>query len=821
VEHKFRRVLIWIHRFFHLLVRLIFVLVLLIALLFIYLRTVGLPDFILNKVMQRIHAAGVPISVERVILTMGGWQANGVRYYSENPDDLDPLFFVKTVDFSILKNPDGSGMTVDVDMSNLLMTPSSKWKIKIPPNSEILRLSQIKGILKFSPKEILLLDAETKWLDFSFHINGKVLKGEKSYVPEGLNVKSSEAFSFSEEQFKALENQLKIFNLSKGVDVNIDFVVDTEKYTESRLDFSLLSENISIKKIPFSQVEIKGSVTDPLVQLDRAVLFQGQKSIQLSGNYNWITKQSKIWLFNSIVSTNLLTFIPPKTRTQITDFGLVINELPQFDLTFGPVIVSNLLNDVQGSFSLRDVVYQGLTIDRVQANIKRIQRRLEINDIQANVLGQEQQADEKGTCLRGGAATGRLFWDENSREFGVEGDMNFDPNLLLGPLKPVKIATEIIDYFKFKSVAPNAHVELGAMVDNWGTFYLTINGTAQNGLFRGVKFSSLNTKAVYKEYKLRLDPLSILQGTAFLKGSSSIDFDHSTAEFEGSTTLNPADLEAAIYPSSLQLFSNKVKLNGNIRLSGEGIVDWSTSMSNMNFKATIQADHIEIPVGKAKNITATVIGNGPSITVKNAKFSICSGSGNGDFRIHLNALPNSIPYKVDAQFSKINFKNILMRYTKDPIHATGELSGSAHIKADMATHFFDTATGQFSIKIKEGKLADLPLFKEFSKAIRFIIPKFNALSITQLYGHFNIANGKISSKEVLFSGNVISAVGRGSYSPKSGFNALVQTRILKKKGILGIVDFVTSPFTKLFEMHLTGTLDKPSWSLGTFTKLKE
>jgi len=820
--HTFRRTLVWVHRFFNFLVRSIFVLVVFAAVLFIYLRTNGLPDFVLKKVMQRVNDAGVPVSVERIVLTMGGWRADRIRYYSENPDDLEPLFFVEKVYFSVLKNPDKEGMNIDVDMQDLLLTPSVKWNVKIPENSNALRLKRIQVGLDFSPNEILLLDGETTWLDFRFHINGKILKGEKSHTPDMSSFSSGDTISFSEEQFKALEKQLEIFDLPSGADVHIDFLVDTEEHEKSKVDFSLLSENVSIQKVPFSKVEIKGGVKNAEVQIDRIVLAQNKKSIQLSGHYNWTTQQTQIWLFNSICSTDLFTFIPENVQKQILELGLEIHELPQLDIHFGPATFSELLNNVKGSFYVRDVAYEGLMIQSARGKIKRVGQRIEINNVQAKVEGQKENAKKVGSSMLGGDATGSVFWDGDSREFGVEGDVNFDPNLLLKPLANAdELAVEITDYFKFKNKAPNAHVEVGAMVDDWNTFYLTIKGTAKDGWFRGVEFSSLNTKVVYKDLTLRLDPLVVFQGTSFLKGAAFVDLDKSTAEFDGTTTLNPADLEAAIYPSALHLFSDQIKMSGKMLFAGEGVVDWSTEMKKMDFTVSVSADHIEIPAGYAQNIKTTVVGKGPVISVKNSTFSLCEGSGDGGVRIYLNALPDAIPYEVDATFTNVNLQKIVLRYSKEPVDATGDLSGSVNIRADMATNFFDKAVGVFSVKIQDGMLSDLPLFASFSKAIRFIMPSFKTFSIESLVGDFQIRNGKISSKEVVFQGDVISAVGRGSFSSKTGFDALIQTHFLKKKGLLGIVDFVTSPFTKIFEMHLTGPRTDPSWRLGTFTRLKD
>lgn len=61
------------------------------AVTFIFLRIYGVPGPLLREAMRRVNAAGIPVAVDGITLTLHGWRADQVRYFSTNPDDLEPL----------------------------------------------------------------------------------------------------------------------------------------------------------------------------------------------------------------------------------------------------------------------------------------------------------------------------------------------------------------------------------------------------------------------------------------------------------------------------------------------------------------------------------------------------------------------------------------------------------------------------------------------------------------------------------------------------------------------------------------------------------
>jgi len=808
VPHISRRMAARTYRVVRILVRLIFVLVLLGLLLFVYLRVQGVPGPLLREAMRRANDAGIPVSVEGITLTLGGWRADQVRYYSNHPDDLDPLFESEQVFFSVHRQARTKGMKVETRAVGVKIAPSVEWGISIPESSSARIIEQIEVDLDFLEDRINLSNGRLEWLGSRFNINGTILKGTRDLQPRQITMSP---VLVSAAQIKALEEQLKMLSLPTGATVDFDFEVDTGNYVASWLNFSVHADGLALREVEFTRAEISGSYAYPWLRLKQAGVFEGKQSVQLSGAYNLKTHKIEGTLFNSITSNRLMMLLPESIHDLLTKAQLRIDHLPRLEINFGPARVKEVLNHLAGSFSIRGVGYQGLEVEAVRGRVERKNNRLEFSHLQGSALGQEHRAEEAGSSMHGGTAEGLVFWDGNTREFGVDLDAAFDPHILVQALSPVTIATNIIQYFSFKDQPPRGHISLGSNVDDWKTFYIDIQMVANDVAFRGVELSSINVTQAYRQGKLDLDPVAVVQGAEFSKGTIEIDFRNDTVTFDVEGSLQPAALERMIYPG-LNLFGEKINTKGNTRISARGMVDWST-MKHTDFSATVATEKLEIPVGIADEFQAEIVGKGALLSVQNATFMLYGGQSRGEFQIQLDPATNAMPYTFNTDFSAVNFKKFLEFFSNKETEVYGEFSGQAHIEADMATNFFSLSNGKISIRVDNGQLADLPFFSGFTKLIRMMIPKFSTFSITRLKGDLTISDGVVSSEKIDFIGDIISASGRGSHHPVTGFDAYVQTHILKDGGFSKLLRVLTDPLMKLFEMRLTGTLSDPTWKL--------
>ena len=818
--HVNRRIIVWSYRIARVLVRLALVLVLLGMGLFIYLRFQGVPAPLLEKAIRRANEAGVPVEAEGIILTLKGWRADKVRYYSNRPDDLDPIFQADKVFFEF-KGKFGrnlvpkDGMNIAVRALGIHMVPSGALGVSISEESSARNVDQIDVMLEFRPDRLSISNGTMEWLGCHFNVNGDILKRD----PDTPRLPSDDELfgtllpiKISKAQFQQFENHLTMLSLPEGVTVKINFKVDTTDYDESWVDFQIDAKQPSISGVAFSRLEIVGNYTYPLIRFERVGMFHGKKSFQVGGEYSLSTKLVEGTLYNSLTSTQVLQLLPESIHTWMADANFRMDYLPRLELSIGPALPKELANHLSGAFSLRNVAYQGMELETIRGKLDRSNNRLTLTDLQGVVLDQTELAVPGGTCMQGGPFSGEVFWDEALREFGVEADIGFDPHLLKGPLSPVKIATTIINYFSFTTAQPNGHLTLGANIDDWRSFYLNIQAVGQNTSFRGAEFSSINTTAEYRKGVLQLDPIAVRQGIDFAKGAVTIDFRKNVLTVDAQGSLNPSVIEDVAYPD-LNLFGHLVHTKGQVRIAVQGDIDWAT-MQATDFSATVAADQLSTPVGFVDAFKATVQGKGPLLSVHDATGLFFGGDVFGNFSLRVEPKLALLPYEADFAYAEADFKRFLDFYSNSSAEVSGKFSGKVHIDADLSTNFFAVAKGSGTVRLRDGQLTDLPLFKGFSRAMRVVIPGFKVFAITKLSGDFSIKQGAIESDNAVFEGPLINASGRGSYRPDIGFDAIFQAHMLRNKGISKIIRTITDPLLKIFEVRLTGPLSDPSWRLN-------
>ena len=607
-----------------------------------------------------------------------------------------------------------------------------------------------------------------------------------------------------------------MLDLGAGATVDINFSVDAGDYAASRVAFSVEAEDAEWGGIDFSHAKLAGSYAYPDILLHQVSVSLNNQIAQLSGGYNLETKQIKGVLKNTITSREILLLLPSFVHDLLVKAELRLGQLPALDIEFGPALPNELLNHVAGSFAIHDLSYTDLDIALLRSEISRKNKRLEFTNLHGDFLGQEERAKELGTTMHGGSAEGSVFWDGITREFGVDVDVSLDPNILVGALSPVKIATNIIQRFSFKDQAPRGHVAVGMDVRDLNTFYIDIQAMGNDLSFQGVEFASMNVTQTYLGGILNLDPIAAVQGTDFLKGSTSIDLRNSIATFDVMGSLSPAALEDMIHPK-LNLFGHKIKTEGNTQIKAQGVFDWKT-MQATDFTAEVEAEHLDLPVARLDNFSATVSGDGPVLEVKDALFKIYGGDGLGRFNVLLNPQTNTMPYEMNIDLKNADFLQSL-QYVELAADSdfSGQLSVVADFKADMLRDFFETANGHGSMVVEKGQLADLPLFRGFSRLMRKMIPGFNVFSITSLRCGFELRDGVVHTDNAYFEGNLLSAKASGSYSSAEGYDASVQAQVFSENLISKLFRVITNPLFKLFEFRLEGPFDDPSWRLDKFS----
>ena len=790
--------------------------------IFIFLRVHGIPEPMLQEMVRRANVAGMPVAINELKLTLRGWRATDVRYYSQHPDDLDPILTAERIYFvrhHRLPGIGSKGWYLKVTAEDVVVHPSVGWGLDVPQDSPMRKVKRLDASLGFLSDRINISRGKVNWMGLRLHVNGSVLKAATS-TPDGpLPVpRETRPVFVGREDIQKLERLLQMLDPKLGTRAEISFSIDAGDLASSRFDFRVETDEFDFNGTPISHLEVAGAYAYPHVELRQALLRMGTESARVTGEYNLKNKQVEGSLSNGIQTEKALGLVPDPALRMMSKFGFKFDTLPLADLQFGPAVPTNLYYTISGPFSVGSMAYDGLEIRSLQGRVEGDleARQLAVKEISGSVLDQPDLADAVGSSMKGGMLDkGEVLWDANTMEFGVTAAGSFDPNLLLRPLDFVPVATNIIHLFLFEDRPPTIQLSLGACVKNWSTFYINVQGSGEDLALRNVPLSSLTATAEYKNGCLRLDPVAGFQGARATKGSTLIDFRNKIVSFDVISAMPPADWEDIVY-ADLGVFGSYIKTSDNVQINARGIFDWG-SMESTRFTAEVESDALAVSkLASTDSFTARVEGRGSSIVVSDAVFGIYNGKGSGRFSMDWSPARNAIPYTLDAELSGADFQRFVSFCSEKPAKVTGSMKGNIHVAADLSTNFFATAKGEGFVKVSEGQLHDLPLFKEFSNLIRKIIPGFSVFSISKLRSDFTIADGAVASKEVYFEGDILSAKGKGKYVGDEGFDATLEVQVFKDSRLTKVVQVITSPLMKLLKIRLEGPLDDPSWKLDNF-----
>jgi hypothetical protein len=823
--HFSRRLSIRTFRLVRLLVRLFSVCVIILFSIFVFLRIYGVPKPLLATLVQRANAAGIPVDIDSVKLTLRGWKAVGVRYYSRHPDDLEPMFSANEVLFArhVDSESDGpAGWGFDVDAVGIIMTPSGEWGVDMPEYSPARNLDRLQLSLSFLPDRIQISEGQMRWMGIDFIVEGTFFKKrtpasrrrkpDAPRTPVEREPPGARRIWLTKEMAQKVEDQIRSLDVSEGCSMNISFLIDPSDVSRNHVDFSGRLNSFAYDGIGFSGLDFEGAFDFPELKVKRISTQHKDGRLDVSARYDFKSSLVSGSLNNSITSADLLHLLPVSISNVLPAIGVEVESIPRCELAAGPVAASNILNDIRGSFTIADLHLRDLHITTLKGNVQRKDGRLELTELSGSVADQMQHSQSVGSSMAGGKAEGMVFWDVPSHEFGVRAEGSFDPNLLLTPLSDVRIATNVISRFRFKNRPPEVTLELGARVNDWSTFYLDIRGAGDNVIFHDVEFTSVNAAVSYTNHVLDIERVAGLQGALYVKGAAQLDFSKSTVRVDGVSTLPLSAVEDVAY-AGFDLFGSKVKTDGATRLRAHGILDWG-SMRATDFTAEVEVDQVEVPIARLNRFKSRVSGSGPLVSILDASFDIYGGSGIGDMEIELDPASTNIPYRLGLNLAGSDFRQCLL-FLNPALKSSvsGKVTAEADVQSDFTTDFFTTADGTGSVSIVEGQLADLPFFNGFSRLMRMVIPSFNVFSITSLRGSFALNDGVIRSEDAFFGGDIISAVGHGSYSKVRGFDARVHAQVASDKGLSKVVRTLTNPLFRLFEMELGGTLANPEWRL--------
>ena len=124
----------------------------------------------------------------------------------------------------------------------------------------------------------------------------------------------------------------------------------------------------------------------------------------------------------------------------------------------------------------------------------------------------------------------------------------------------------------------------------------------------------------------------------------------------------------------------------------------------------------------------------------------------------------------------------------------------------------------------------MPFLGGFSRLNQSAFGGFNLFSLTSFSADYKLHGSAIWSDNAQLGGTLVSARGRGSYSPEDGLNFVIAAEPLRpanpedkewyqlNRWAVDVVKGGTAPFLRLLEFQLSGPLEKPEWRFVNLPK---
>ena len=212
----------------------------------------------------------------------------------------------------------------------------------------------------------------------------------------------------------------------------------------------------------------------------------------------------------------------------------------------------------------------------------------------------------------------------------------------------------------------------------------------------------------------------------------------------------------------------------------------------------------------AEEVSGTVHSLGSDLYVTNLAARFHGGRLKGHLQFDL-APGTPDGFRIDAQVEDANL-HTLVTDLSDP-GRTNQLEGavSATLRiADGITTDQRTWKGSGEARLKDGYLWDQPLFGALSSVLSEMSSGLGKTRFNEGTAHYTISDGRVHTRDLRLRAPSMGLAFVGSVGFERDLDMVVNGSLFRSLPLLGpMASIALSPFEKLFEYKVTGTLDKP------------
>ncbi|HTH49247.1 MAG TPA: AsmA-like C-terminal region-containing protein [Candidatus Limnocylindria bacterium] len=273
------------------------------------------------------------------------------------------------------------------------------------------------------------------------------------------------------------------------------------------------------------------------------------------------------------------------------------------------------------------------------------------------------------------------------------------------------------------------------------------------------------------------------------------------------STLDPGGVTRAVGPKTAHALEPYVfATTPHVILNG--IIPTRSNVEDANVSFETRAGGVRWWKLAPTSLNTTVWWRGQTVTLTNIDADFHGGHLAGNVFVNL-AEPEDPTFRFDATFTDVQLRSLLADLVPRTNRIEGLISGRLTVnEAHNGTNGAWYGGGE--VRLRDGFLWDLPLFGGLSVAFDKLAPGLGQTRFSSGHATFTIKDRLIRTHDLQFDSPTMRLNADGSVDFDARMDATMQAELLRDVPLLGpVIGFALSPFSKLFEYDVRGTLGKP------------
>lgn len=765
----------------------------------LYLMTAGFPTPISRSVETYVQSRGLELEYERLRLNvLFGLVADEVRIQVNGLDHSVDLY-AETLQINLnwigwwRKQEWIQGLMIRGGTVDLQAGHSSS----APVQGHSFLGTNLQAFVSFDNEGVQISLGEVDGFGQHMSVEGILRKRkETGHPPVNLQALWEQVQTKLDTARKSLD-AWQTLHLGEDVQTQLRFDVSPGDLVNSSFVLHAQGRSPQIRSQVFDDWKLDLELRDATLMLNELELLAADEKVRLEGQFRFNVPTVSAHVYSTLNPALIQSVLPDDVwKADILSAELEKGSLA-LEAWMGPVPPEEWTKAWKGWVKLAEIRLREIWIEEAFAVLQWNTPELKLESIQA-LLGE-------GTDQ--GVFSGDLVIPiQHHGGWSAQVHTTLDP-LVLRPVAP-KPLQKLIDRFAFSESNPVTDLVLDL---RWEDEHprLVLNGpiSGENFSYNGVLLQTMHAQLAYEKGLVTLEGIEATRPDGNLSGWLDVDTRNHRAAFDFVSSMDLLPL-AGLVGRPVEQVVEAIGANARGNWTAMGLLD--LKLRESDFTVHFQGHDAKVLRLNFPQADVTCHGKDAFLLFTIHPSSFYGGTLTGKLDAEFGR--GTVPFSMQYQVRDSKLEGLLSLAREDSIpDLSGRVSGNVDLKGQFKDFDLGNCTGGGQIQIREGTLFRLPLLGGLSRLLSMIIPGLGYASQTDMEASFSLADGAFQSEDLFIKGNVVSIRASGKYRLNRELDFDVQAKPLGEGVLADVLQFITTPISKLLEFELRGTVDDPLW----------